>query len=442
MTRNHCNYISRALLFAACVSLFIPSADAQRSFSLTVTPTNQNAVAIGWKAQSATPVGDVVIIPQFQVQRSTDLINWTPVSGMITGALSQKLTFTDPAGSLGFYRVSSIINQEYAQLNNAKLDGGQLQFADFFGAQLFAASLQTAVLTNADLGGADLQSANVSGANLAGADLFAVDAFLATFDSSSMAGAAASFGDFESASLFNVDLTGADFGSATLTGANLDFATFKQMKLDADTVMDAQPRLVWQVVNHGAANAVLTNKDLSFARLDGVSFNGAKLNNTLFTQSFLNNADVRGANLTNAALTFVRWVGAQMDATTVIEARSRLVWQILNQNFGAGRDLHGTNLTSMDLNGANFWGANLSNAVCSASLFEQANFGNASLAKAICVNCDFFQAMLTNAVLTNANFSGADFTSASLRNSNTNGAIFTGATFFNTTMPNGSIRNF
>ena len=37
MTRNNCNFISRALLFAACVSLFIPSADAQRSFSLTVT---------------------------------------------------------------------------------------------------------------------------------------------------------------------------------------------------------------------------------------------------------------------------------------------------------------------------------------------------------------------------------------------------------------------
>ncbi len=437
------NFIFRfPALLAATILFFAATASGQRAFTINVAPTNLNAAAVSWKVQSATPVGDLLMLPQFQVERSPDLKNWIPVSGMITGALSQKLVFTDPQSSLGFYRVNSLINQENAQLSNVKLDGGQLQFADFFGAELFAASLQSAILTNASFNAADVRHANFSSANLAGADFFAVDAFQATFDSSTMTGVDASFGDFEGASLFNVDFTGADFSSAVLTGASLDFARFNQMTLNADSVMDTQPKLVWQVVNFGATNAVLTNKDLSFARLDGVSFNGAKLNGTLFTQSFLNNADVRGANLTNCALTFVTWGGALMDGSTVIEPRSRLVWQIINQNFGVGRDLRSTNLTSMDLNGANFFGANLSNTVCSASLFESANFGNANLAKATCVSCDFFQAMLTNAVLTNANFSGANFTSASFRNANTNGAIFTGATFFNTIMPNGSIRNF
>ena len=446
---NSCNRISEtapALIYfpalLTAVLFFTTPVFAQRAFTVSVAPTNGNATAVSWRAQSATPTGDLFIIPQFQVERSSDLKNWTPISGQLAATLNQRLTFADPQGGVGFYRVNSIINQEYAQLSNAKLDGGQLQFADFFGAELFAASLQSAVLTNASFAAADIRNANFSNANLTNAIFFAANALSAKFDSSFMNGVDASFADFEAASLFDVNLTGANFSSAVLTGADFRFATFKQMTLDANTVMDAQPKLVWSVVNSNAVNAVLTNKDFSFARLNGVSFNGAKLNNSVFTESFLNNADVRGANLTNATLIFVTWVGAQMNASTVIEARSRLTWQIINQNFGVGRDLRNTNLVQMDLNGANFFGANLSNAVLSASLFESANFGTANLAKANCINCDFFQAMLTNAVLTNANFSGAIFSNASLRNANTNGAIFTGATFFNTIMPNGSIRNF
>ena len=419
-------------------------AGAQRVFTLNLAPTNQNAVAVIWKAQSATPIGDLFIVPQFQVQRSADLQTWMPISGMITGAVSQKLSFTDPQGGLGFYRVSSTINQEYAQLENVILDNGQLQFADFFGAQLYKASLQNATLTNASFAGANAQEADFAGADLSGADLFGVEALGAVFDSGSLAGVDAGFGDFEAASLFNVDFTGANLSSALLTGADLDFATFNHTIIDTNTVMDPKPMRIWRLVNLGATNAVLTNLDLSNARLENVSFNGARLNNTTLNQSFLSNDDLRGANMTGAStnLDFVDLHGALMDSTTVVEARTRLVWAVLNQNYGAGRDLHGTNLNFTILSGASFLGANLSNSILTEAVCEQVNFGKVNLARATCIGCDFFQAMLTNAILTNANFSSTDFTDASLRNSNTNGAIFTNARFSNTIMPNGSIRNF
>jgi uncharacterized protein YjbI with pentapeptide repeats len=440
--RIHHKFISLWLLFASSFAGFVIDANAQRSFSLTVVPTNQNAVAIKWKTQSATPVGDLVVLPQFQVERSSDLRTWLPVSGMISSALGQTNTFTDNTTELGFYRVNSIIQKEYAQMSNAKLNSGQLQFADFFGATLFGAHLVSATLSNAILSAADLRSADLSQADLSGADLFGVNAFLAKFDSGTMTGADASFGNFESASLFNVDLTGADFSFATLTGADLDFATFNQTQMDANTLIDAKPKLIWQIVNTGATNAVLTNKDLSFARFDSANFNGARLNNSDFSASFLDNADIRGANFTNANMRFVSFQGTLMDATTIIDSKSRLVWQIINQNFGVGRDLHGTNLASVDLEGANFSSANLSNTVCTLTIFEQANFGGANLLKANCTQADFFQASLTNANLSQVNFNSADLIDASLRNSTTNGATFIGTIFSNTIMPDGSIRNF
>ena len=128
--------------------------------------------------------------------------------------------------------------------------------------------------------------------------------------------------------------------------------------------------------------------------------------------------------------------------TTNISAESKLVWQVLTQNFGVGCDLNGTNLSNAYLVGADFTGASLSNAVCTATFFDGAMFGNANLAGAACSGCEFDSAILTNANLTGANFVNADFTGASLRNANTNLANFSDATFNNTTMPDGSIRNF
>ena len=119
---------------------------------------------------------------------------------MITNV--QTLTFTDTVAAVGFYRVNSIIDHEYAELDNQILDNGDLRFADFFGASLFGASIQNATLNTADMAATDLRLANLTGTDLTDANLFGANAVQATFDSGSLAGVNASFGDFEAASLF------------------------------------------------------------------------------------------------------------------------------------------------------------------------------------------------------------------------------------------------
>ena len=208
------------------------------------------------------------------------------------------------------------------------------------------------------------------------------------------------------------------------------------------TITWTKPKLIWQLVNQGATNAVLTNMDLSFGIFIGASFNGAKLNGADMSAASLQDCDLRGAYFTNANLRFVNFLGAQMDGTTIIDSKSRLVWQILNQNAGVGTDLHGKDLSTTLLFGADFRGANLTNVLGTSVICETANFGGANLTRANFNSGDFFEAVLTNANLTLANFSLVDLTGANLRNATTNGTIFSGATFSNTIMPDGSIRNF
>src|SRR6185312_12909519 len=261
----------RPIFFCAmCAANFFggaPAAFSQRAFNLRIAPTNNTGVAVSWPCQSATPLGDLIILPQFVVQRSDDLQSWTSVSSNSTASLGQKLTFTDTSGARGFYRVQSIINQEYAEIPGAVLDFGDLTGADFFGANLFGASLQQTALTGSKFAAADLRNADFTQADLRGADLFAAFATQADFESGTLAGADCSFGIFEAASFFDVDLTGVDFSSATLDTADFDFAIWNGVKMDANTIIDPKPKLIWQIVNNGATNAVLTNADLSFATL-------------------------------------------------------------------------------------------------------------------------------------------------------------------------------
>ena len=257
-------------------------ASAQRGFKLSFMLTNQTGIAISWKAQSVTPTGDLLVVPQFQLERSPDLKTWTPISGKLSATLGQTITLVDSNSSPTFYRVRSIISKQYVQLSRARLNSGQLEGSDFFGANLFAASLVQARLTGASLSGADLRSADLSSADLSGADLFGVEASTATFDLAKLTGADASFANFEAASFFATDLTGADFSFSILAGANLDFALWDRVKMDEDTFIDSKPKLIWQIVNQGAVDATLTNQDLSFASLTNVNFRSAKLNNADF----------------------------------------------------------------------------------------------------------------------------------------------------------------
>jgi uncharacterized protein YjbI with pentapeptide repeats len=434
--------IPRCFLAALlCCAVVVP-AEAQLRTSVSLSTTNQNGIVISWTAQSATPASALIIVPQYQVHRSRDLHNWARVGGLFSGALGQLLSLTDTNANVGFYRVQSIINKEYAALSGVKLDGGQLDGADFFGATLFGASIKQSSLVGANLSGADLRSADISSSDLSGADLFGVQAFGTSFRLSTLTGSDCSFGDFETANFFGADLTGADFSFAILSHANLDFANWKQVVLDANTLIDNKPKLIWQLSNQGAPGATLTNLDLAFANLSDANFNGTKFNGSDCSATDFRLSDLRNANFTNANMRFVDFRGTLLNTNTVLEAKSRLVWSILNQDTGAGADLHGTNLSSTLLLEADLSGANLTNLVFTTGICEGSKFGGSNLSRANCTQTDFFACIFTNANLTQAVFRFTDLTQANFRNALTNGTDFTGATFSNTIMPDGSIRNF
>jgi len=433
--------LRRKSLPVALVLLLSPIAQAQRSFQITLHPTNNNAVAISWQAQSATPAGGEVLVPQFRVERSPDLKTWAPISQWMTAALGQTLTLIDSNTPSALYRVQALLDLQYAELSGANLAQGELAGSDFFGANLFGADLSEAILTGARLVAIDARFADFTRADLTGANLFWADAIGAKFDSGSLAGIDARFSTLEAASLFNVDLTGADFRSATLSSALLDFALLKQVKLDDTTRIDPKPKRVWQIVNHDQTGALLTNLDLSFASLLDVNFARARFTSSDLTASDLTGSDLRGADFTLANMRFVDFHKTKIDASTQIDSKSLFVWRILNQT-NSSWDLHAANLSSVWLLGANLVNANLTNALLSTSVLEQANFGGANLTGANCFHCDFFGAIFTNANLTQAQFGSADFSNANLLNAITNGANFLGANFTNTIMPDGSVRNF
>jgi uncharacterized protein YjbI with pentapeptide repeats len=423
------------------LAMVVPSAHGQRAFTVSVRSTNQGGATISWKAQSATPVGDLVIVPQFVVERSADLQSWTTVSGTFSPSLSQTVTFTDTNGGFAFYRVGSIIQKQYAEMSNARLSSGGLAGADFFGARLFAARFDQAILTGARLSAADVRGGDFTLADLSGADLFYIRATEAIFDGATLKGADASFADFEAASFSGTDLRGVDFSFSILSDAVFDFAAFHQVVMDTNTLIDPKPKLIWQMVNQGPTNFVLTNKDLSLATFTNLNFKNAKLNGSDLFGTDMTDSDLRGANFTSADTSLIDFTGTLLDGTTIIDAKSRLVWGIINQPQ-AGRDLHGTNISSTFLLRANLSGANLTNAICTNGFFRSLNLGGANLLQANFTDSLLASASITNANLTQAKFRFTDLTGASLRNSVTNGTDFTGATFSNTIMPDGSIRNF
>ena len=412
-----------------------------RNVELNLAATNGSA-HISWTARSAVPVPGRQLIPDFQLERSNDLTNWSAIGVRISGAINnQTLSALDATGgNTAFYRVQSIVDRPFADFISDDLRAGEFAQANFFGAQFFNAQLDDAILMGADLRGSDLRFATLTDAQMDGADLFAADMLLAVVDFVSLEHADVSFVNLEGADLFGSSFLGSDLRSTILTGADLRFVTFHGSQIDSHTLLPAKSVLVWQLVNDQATNNVFTNLDLSFADMRSANLKGMNFSGSDFSANDLGGADARGANFTNANLRFVVWQSAQMDTNTIIEPKSRLTWEIVNQG-AVNRQLAGTNLSSMFLGRSDMRGVNLTNANLSVAVFDFSNLGEADLRDANVASASLFGATLTNATLNNANLSFTDLTSANLFGATTNGTIFTGATFSQTIMPDGSVRN-
>ena len=142
------------------------------------------------------------------------------------------------------------------------------------------------------------------------------------------------------------------------------------------------------------------------------------------------NTSLTGANLLNAILRFTDLRGAKLDTNTLVNAKTRLIWQIVNEG-APGRDLHGLDLSEAILAEGNLRNANLTNVNFSRSFLNFADLSGADLTGATLLNAD----------LTEANLTGANLTRANLRGAQTTDTDFSGAVFSNTIMPDGSTRS-
>jgi uncharacterized protein YjbI with pentapeptide repeats len=169
----------------------------------------------------------------------------------------------------------------------------------------------------------DLRGANLTNADLRGADL-------------------------QQADLRGADLHGADLRGADLSQANLEEASLHNTHIDNNTQLDDKWRLVWQIINQGAENRDLggRNLDLRRANLSGANLRGVNLSPGSLSEADLSGADLTGANLNNVGLR-----RARIDDTTQLDAKWKLVWEIVT-NGASGRDLSGVNLSQADLSDA------------------------------------------------------------------------------------------
>jgi uncharacterized protein YjbI with pentapeptide repeats len=280
----------------------------------------------------------------------------------------------------------------YAQLNGSDLSGADLGGTNLLNAELSDAHLRGAVIDAAtqideryrlawevvsqggagrDLRGAALDSADLRGVDLRGADLREAGLF-----SSDLRGA-----DLSGADLKTADLGGADLRGADLTGADLYAARLGTAQIDESTRIEDKYRLAWQIVSQGVGERDLRGVDLSGADLEW--------------------ADLRGVDLSGADLDGARLGSAQVDESTRIEDKYRLVWELVDQG-GAGRDLSGADLSQAYLSGAFLSGADLSGADLSGAVLRWARLSQASLEGA-----DLRGADLRGAVMKGADLRGA-----------------------------------
>jgi uncharacterized protein YjbI with pentapeptide repeats len=172
-------------------------------------------------------------------------------------------------------------------------------------------------LCNARLEDVKLNDANLAGAQLNNAKLIGIELNKADLRYAELNGALLSF-----AHLREADLRSAKLNKARLTGADLNNAVLKRAELkDADLGADS-------IISVPAA--VLSNADMSGARLNkarlfqaelrGANLNSAHLSSANLAESNLDQAELSGADLEDANLESTSLAGAQLDNVNLTNA--------------------------------------------------------------------------------------------------------------------------
>ena len=253
------------------VAVCVGAASGQAN-DLKLTIESNAPLILSWEAGSVTRPGSVSIIPDTQLETSTNLIDWQVIG-------------QEKPGGLG------ITSQAHKQTIGAS--DGTRYFRIRSQVRLIAADLRNADLRNADLSHADLALAKLDGANLTGANLTAAN------------------------------LAEAVLGKANFTDANLADAMlapwhhypeviYHNTTLPNGTVKTDSPerQLLIQLYVDSAPKVKLAGRDFSGWDLRGVELQNRNLANCNFTGTDLRNTKLDTANLSGANLTRANLRGA------------------------------------------------------------------------------------------------------------------------------------
>lgn len=418
------------------------AARAQNAPRLDFVMGTNGELTISWPVEIIRAVSPR-LVASYQIEVGSTVTNWQRHGALLRGedlplgrVTSQ---FPDLRGSSNtFVRVRAVLDFSGRDFGALSLPGLRLSNASFMGANFFDALLDNGSFTNSDFSAADLRFASLR--TIAARD--------SDFAFARLSDANLSSSDFQSASFLLAHLAGADisfcnFVDADLRGAILEdvdisFTSFHRSRIDANTIMDARLRAVWQIVNNQGAGRSFTNMDLSFtdlssANLTNADFRGANLNGVDIRFS-----DITGANLTTTNLQQIDWRGTILDSTTILPARSRTIWDILNHPT-AGRVLRSQDLTQGFWIDANLERADLVGANFSFGVFVDPILAGAKASNAIFRNAEIHGGNLRDADFRNSFFFDALLEDVDMTGAMTNGANFSGATFRNVIMPNGAV---
>jgi uncharacterized protein YjbI with pentapeptide repeats len=207
--------------------------------------------------------------------------------------------------------------------------------------------------------GADDQVSEVRGARLNGTNFRYAQAY-GVF----LAGAHLFRANFQGAFMSEADFRSADLGQANLNFAVLDRAQMNHANLDRASLDGAN---LTRVDLRGAnlSYSSLANAELLDARLDGVSFYGARAENASLVRGNLEKADMREAHLEGANLDSADLQQAYLWSTKLSGAHlqnAQLATAIFIDADLQGADLRGAHCNGTVLNGANMQDANLDGA--------------------------------------------------------------------------------
>ena len=231
-------------------------------------------------------------------------------------------------------------------LNNAQLQGSNLEEVDFGESWLESTQLAETNLTKAKLSNAQIPSIVLRGAILAGTELKQ-----RSLDGMDLAGA-----NLQGAQLQKADLRGTKLQGANLTGAQLQEAKLSDANLRGASLASAG------LEGAGLENAQLTGASFQDAHLQGAKLPQADVQGALFVRARLAGADFSDANVQGATFENVLLYGASLERADLGLAFFGGVWAQGANLVGArlqGAFLQEVRLQGAKLDRSEFAGATL-----------------------------------------------------------------------------------